>query len=118
MTVAPKVGIRPARASAAGNGIFGCGDRAPRITAKTLERPQRKNPGIKSTEIPPETPYLASCRKRAVCGALRGRRPHSKAHAPGRLIRCSRPREFNSLRLSEALKLLPICSLLLIPQPR
>jgi hypothetical protein len=35
---------------------------------KMRERPQRPNPGSEWPEIPPETPYLASYRKCAVCG--------------------------------------------------
>jgi hypothetical protein len=58
-------------ASAAGNGIFGCRDRAPKIAAKTLDRLtacRDQNPGIERPEIPAETPYLALCWKPAVCG--------------------------------------------------
>ena len=52
---------------AAGNGIFGCRDKAPKITAKMRERLQRPKSGSEWPENPAETPYLASYRKRAVC---------------------------------------------------
>src|SRR5258705_8058443 len=52
---------------AAGNGIFGCGDRPPNIATKMGERSQRQKSGNEWSEIPAETPYLASHRKRAVC---------------------------------------------------
>jgi hypothetical protein len=53
--------------TAAGNGIFGCRDEAPKIVIQTHERLQRQNPQIEWPEIPAKTPYLASNRKRAVC---------------------------------------------------
>jgi hypothetical protein len=34
---------------------------------KTAESYRDRNPGIEEPEIPPETPYLASPRNRAVC---------------------------------------------------
>src|SRR6266481_4251664 len=52
---------------AAGNGIFGCGDRPPKIATKMGQRSQRQKSGNEWPEIPAETPYLASYRKRAVC---------------------------------------------------
>src|SRR5258707_2961587 len=59
---------RASRASpAAGNGIFGCGDRAPKIVDKCANAHRDKNPGIEYAEIRAETPYLASRRKRVVC---------------------------------------------------
>src|SRR5258705_7952293 len=59
---------RTSRASpAAGNGIFGCGDRAPKIVDKCANAHRDKNPGIEYAEIRAETPYLASRRKRVVC---------------------------------------------------
>src|SRR6266404_1134137 len=42
---------------AAGNGIFGCGDRAPKIVDKCANAHRDKNPGIEYAEIRAETPY-------------------------------------------------------------
>ena len=53
---------------AAGNGIFGCRDRAPKIAAKCANANRDQNPGTEWPEIPAETRYSASRRKRAVCG--------------------------------------------------
>jgi hypothetical protein len=65
-----RVQCRPTSRSttAAGNGISGCRDQAPKIVIQARERLQRPNPGIKWPEIPAETPYFASREKRAVCG--------------------------------------------------
>ena len=35
---------------------------------KSVNACRDQNPGIESPEMPAETPYLTSCRKRAVCG--------------------------------------------------
>src|SRR6266436_8015347 len=51
---------------AAGNGIFGCRDRPSKISTKMGERSQRQKSGKEWSEIPAETHYLASCRKRVV----------------------------------------------------
>jgi hypothetical protein len=52
---------------AAGNGIFRCRDRAPKIATKRANAHRDKNSGTEGPEIPAETPYLALYRKRAVC---------------------------------------------------
>ena len=52
---------------AAGNGLFGCRDGAPKIHTKLCQRPQRPNSSKLVAENPAETPYSASYRKRAVC---------------------------------------------------
>ena len=39
----------------------------PKIATKMGERSQRQKSGNEWSEIPAETPYLALCRKRAVC---------------------------------------------------
>ena len=60
--------LRTSRASpTAGNGIFRCGDRAPKPPLKCANVGRDQSPGIEWPEIPAETPYLASYRKRAVC---------------------------------------------------
>jgi hypothetical protein len=53
--------------TAAGNGIFGCRDRAQKSPPKRVSTHRDKNLGNEWPKIPVETPYLASCRKRAVC---------------------------------------------------
>jgi hypothetical protein len=57
-----------AQSPAAGNGIFRCRDRAPKTATKMRARHRDQNPGSEWPEIPAETPYSASYRKRAVCG--------------------------------------------------
>ena len=51
----------------AGNGIFRCGDRAPKPPLKCANVGRDQSPGIEWPKIPAETPYLASYRKRVVC---------------------------------------------------
>src|SRR6266403_3008830 len=52
---------------AAGNGIFGCRDRAPKSPLKCANVGRDQNPRSEWPEIPAETPYSESYRKRAVC---------------------------------------------------
>src|SRR5258706_4703094 len=56
-----------AQSPAAGNGIFGCRDRAPKSPLKCANVGRDQNPGSEWPEIPAETPYSESYRKRAVC---------------------------------------------------
>src|SRR5258708_37790491 len=56
-----------AQSPAAGNGIFGCRDRAPKSPLKCGNVGRDQNPRSEWPEIPAETPYSESYRKRAVC---------------------------------------------------
>src|SRR5260221_2027998 len=56
-----------AQSPAAGNGIFGCRDRAPKSPLKCANVGRDQNPRSEWPEIPAETPYSESYRKRAVC---------------------------------------------------
>src|SRR5258705_10047282 len=74
MTAAQKSELRVAVRSnfvapspAAGNGIFGCRDRAPKSPLKCANVGRDQNPRSEWPEIPAETPYSESYRKRAVC---------------------------------------------------
>src|SRR5258705_13586420 len=74
MTAAQKSELRVAVRSnfvapspAAGNGIFGCRDRAPKSPLKCANVGRDQNPRSEWPEIPAETPYWESYRKRAVC---------------------------------------------------
>src|SRR5258706_4987436 len=58
----------PAGCPAAGNGIFGCGDRPQISPPKWVSAHRDKNPGNEWPKIPAERPYLTSYWKRAVCG--------------------------------------------------
>jgi hypothetical protein len=60
-------GRNSCRSGAAGNGILGCGDGAPKTGAKMRGRPRRPKSENWITESPVETPHLASYRNRAVC---------------------------------------------------
>ena len=51
----------------AGNGIFGCRDRAPKTATQRDERAQRQKSRNRVAEIPAETAYLASSPNNAVC---------------------------------------------------
>jgi hypothetical protein len=48
------------------NGIFGCGDRAAKITARDGKYPQRQKRPLPTGEIPAQTAYQASTWKSAV----------------------------------------------------
>src|SRR5258705_12902628 len=74
MTAAQKSELRVAVRSnfvapspAAGNGIFGCRDRAPKSPLKCANVGRDQNPRSEWPEIPAETHYSESYRKRAVC---------------------------------------------------
>src|SRR5258706_498357 len=54
-----------AQSPAAGNGIFGCRDRAPKQSPNCANTWRDQNPRDEWPKIPAETPYLASHRKRA-----------------------------------------------------
>src|ERR1019366_343813 len=56
-----------AQSPAAGNGIFGCRDRAPKSPLKCANVGRDQNPRSEWPEIPAETPYSESYRKHAVC---------------------------------------------------
>src|SRR5467141_5245098 len=56
-----------AQSPPAGNGIFGCRDRAPKSPLKCANVGRDQNPRSEWPEIPAETPYSESYRKRAVC---------------------------------------------------
>src|SRR5258705_13575534 len=78
MTAAQKSELRVAVRSnfvapspAAGNGIFGCRDRAPKSRLKCANVGRDQNPRSEWPEIPAETPYWESYRKRAVCDEVK-----------------------------------------------